>query len=130
MAYSLQVYCDFSGYTDIAIGNRLPFTLTRNFNSPYKAQDVQDFWRRWGYFAFNLALRLFIHSPGGNKKASAGTFLWLAIIGLLTSALTKTYFTKDFSAGGDLKAGDIIIFGCMAILAFLHPWPFCYIQWV
>lgn len=123
MAYSLQVYCDFSGYTDIAIGVSLlmGFTLTRNFNSPYKAQDVQDFWRRW-HISLSTWLRDYLYIPlGGNKKASAGTFLWLVIIGLLIFLLTKTYFTKDFSAGGDLKAGDIIIFGCMAILALFAP---------
>ena len=45
----MQVYADFSGYTDVAIGIAmlLGFTLPKNFNSPYKASSVADFWRRW-----------------------------------------------------------------------------------
>ena len=48
-AYSVQIYCDFSGYTDIAIGlgMLLGFRFPQNFNSPYAAVSVQDFWRRW-----------------------------------------------------------------------------------
>lgn len=47
--YALQIYCDFSGYTDIAIGSAilLGFKLPENFNSPYRAVDLRDFWRRW-----------------------------------------------------------------------------------
>jgi alginate O-acetyltransferase complex protein AlgI len=47
--YALQIYCDFSGYTDIAIGSALllGFKLPENFNSPYRAIDLRDFWRRW-----------------------------------------------------------------------------------
>ena len=47
--YSLQIYCDFSGYTDIAIGLAMwmGFRLPLNFHSPYKAPNITDFWRRW-----------------------------------------------------------------------------------
>ena len=49
LSYTLQLYFDFSGYTDMAIGISLMFNirLPINFNSPYKAKDIQDFWRRW-----------------------------------------------------------------------------------
>jgi alginate O-acetyltransferase complex protein AlgI len=49
VAYAIQIYCDFSGYTDIAIGSAqlLGIRFPKNFDAPYKAIDVQDFWRRW-----------------------------------------------------------------------------------
>ena len=68
--YSLQIYCDFSGYTDIAIGVAflLGFRLPVNFNSPYKALHVTDFWRRW-HISLSSWLRDYLYIPlGGNKK--------------------------------------------------------------
>ena len=68
--YSLQIYCDFSGYTDIAIGVALlmGFRLPVNFNSPYKAVNVTDFWRRW-HISLSSWLRDYLYIPlGGNKK--------------------------------------------------------------
>ncbi len=68
--YSLQIYCDFSGYTDIAIGVALllGFRLPLNFNSPYKAMNVTDFWRRW-HISLSSWLRDYLYiSLGGNRK--------------------------------------------------------------
>jgi alginate O-acetyltransferase complex protein AlgI len=68
--YSVQIYCDFSGYTDIAIGVALllGFRLPVNFNSPYKAMNVTDFWRRW-HISLSSWLRDYLYIPlGGNKK--------------------------------------------------------------
>ncbi len=68
--YSLQIYCDFSGYTDIAIGVALllGFRLPVNFNSPYKAINVTDFWRRW-HISLSSWLRDYLYiSLGGNRK--------------------------------------------------------------
>ena len=68
--YSLQIYCDFSGYTDIAIGVALllGFRLPINFNSPYKAVNVTDFWHRW-HISLSSWLRDYLYIPlGGNKK--------------------------------------------------------------
>jgi D-alanyl-lipoteichoic acid acyltransferase DltB (MBOAT superfamily) len=68
--YSLQIYCDFSGYTDIAIGVAflLGFRLPVNFNSPYKASNVTDFWRRW-HISLSSWLRDYLYIPlGGNRK--------------------------------------------------------------
>ena len=68
--YSLQIYCDFSGYTDIAIGVALllGFRLPLNFNSPYKAVNVTEFWRRW-HISLSSWLRDYLYiSLGGNKK--------------------------------------------------------------
>lgn len=68
--YALQIYCDFSGYTDIAIGVALllGFRIPINFNSPYKAISLTDFWRRW-HISLSLWLRDYLYIPlGGNRK--------------------------------------------------------------
>lgn len=70
--YGLQIYCDFSGYTDIAIGIALlfGFRLPVNFNSPYKANGLQDFWRRW-HISLSRWLRDYLYIPlGGNRKGA------------------------------------------------------------
>lgn len=70
IGYSLQIYGDFSGYTDIAIGLALlmGFKLPKNFNSPYKALNVADFWRRW-HMTLSSFLRDYLYIPlGGNRK--------------------------------------------------------------
>ena len=69
LAYSLQLYFDFSGYTDMATGTALMFNirLPANFNSPYKAASIQDFWRRW-HMTLGRFLRDYLYIPlGGNR---------------------------------------------------------------
>jgi D-alanyl-lipoteichoic acid acyltransferase DltB (MBOAT superfamily) len=78
--YSLQVYADFSGYTDIAIGIALlmGFTLPKNFDSPYKAKNVGEFWKRW-HISLSGWLKDYLYIPlGGNRGGSVGT--WIALI--------------------------------------------------
>jgi alginate O-acetyltransferase complex protein AlgI len=80
--YSLQVYCDFSGYTDIAIGVALlmGFYLPKNFNSPYKAKNTGDFWKRW-HISLSSWLKDYLYIPmGGNRGGSVFTYTSLAII--------------------------------------------------
>ena len=80
--YSLQVYCDFSGYTDIAIGVALlmGFRLPTNFNSPYKAKNVGEFWKRW-HISLSSWLRDYLYIPmGGNRHGSVFTWISLAVI--------------------------------------------------
>lgn len=70
LGYTLQIYFDFSGYSDMAIGLGLLFGLhiPINFNSPYKAQGFQDFWRRW-HISLSSWLRDYLYIPlGGNRK--------------------------------------------------------------
>lgn len=81
-AYSIQVYCDFSGYTDIAIGvaKLMGFQLPKNFNSPYKATNVGDFWKRW-HMSLSSWLRDYLYIPmGGNRRASLFTYISLTVI--------------------------------------------------
>jgi len=82
VGYSLQVYCDFSGYTDIATGVALfmGFHLPKNFNSPYKAKNVGDFWKRW-HMSLSSWLKDYLYIPmGGNRNSSAFTFISLAVL--------------------------------------------------
>ena len=93
LLYSLQVYADFSGYTDIAIGVSLllGFRLPMNFNSPYKSKNVAEFWRRW-HMSLSTWLRDYLYIPlGGNKKASFGSFFWLILIGALVLVMPGTW---------------------------------------
>jgi alginate O-acetyltransferase complex protein AlgI len=69
-AYAAQIYCDFSGYTDMAIGLALlmGYVFPQNFRSPYQATGFQDFWRRW-HMTLSRFLRDFLYIPlGGNRK--------------------------------------------------------------
>jgi D-alanyl-lipoteichoic acid acyltransferase DltB (MBOAT superfamily) len=75
-AYAVQIYADFSGYTDMAIGIALllGFTFPRNFDSPYAAVSVQDFWRRW-HMTLSRWLRDYVYIPlGGNRKGELNTY--------------------------------------------------------
>jgi D-alanyl-lipoteichoic acid acyltransferase DltB (MBOAT superfamily) len=77
LSYTFQLYFDFSGYIDMAIGTALLFNikLPINFNSPYKALNIQDFWRRW-HITLSIFLRDYIYIPlGGNKKGNFRTYL-------------------------------------------------------
>ena len=76
-AYSVQIYCDFSGYTDIAIGLALilGFKIPVNFNAPYQATSLTDFWHRW-HISLSLWLRDYLYIPlGGNRKGQGRMYL-------------------------------------------------------
>ena len=76
LSYTFQLYFDFSGYTDMAIGTALLFNikLPINFNSPYKALTIQDFWRRW-HITLGRFLKDYIYIPlGGNRKGELRTY--------------------------------------------------------
>jgi D-alanyl-lipoteichoic acid acyltransferase DltB (MBOAT superfamily) len=75
-AYAIQIYCDFSAYTDIAIGiaNLLGYQFPQNFNQPYRALSVQDFWRRW-HMTLSSWLRDYLYIPlGGNRGGRWPTY--------------------------------------------------------
>jgi alginate O-acetyltransferase complex protein AlgI len=84
-AYSIQIYCDFSGYTDVAIGSALLFgyKLPENFNAPYLARSLQDFWHRW-HISLSTWLRDYLYVPlGGSRKGLVRTYVNLMITMLL-----------------------------------------------
>ena len=114
MLYSMQVYADFSGYTDIAIGvaMMMGFYLPMNFNSPYKATNPTDFWRRW-HMSLSRWLRDYLYIPlGGNRSAGfLSYFILAAILAIASFRLHSTAFT--------VVAAAVIV--TVALLYFLRP---------
>lgn len=86
LCYTLQIYYDFSGYSDMAIGlaRVMGFEFLENFNFPYSATSIKDFWRRW-HISLSTFFRDYVYIPlGGNKKGLGRTYLHLLIIFFLT----------------------------------------------
>lgn len=84
-AFAIQIYCDFSAYSDIARGaaRMMGFDLMRNFNLPYFAVNPSDFWRRW-HISLSTWLRDYLYIPlGGNRTSAAGVYRNLALTMLL-----------------------------------------------
>lgn len=85
LGYSIQIYCDFSGYSDMAIGlgKIMGFDLGINFNFPYKSLNITDFWRRW-HISLSSWLRDYLYIPlGGNRKGKTRMYINLFITMLL-----------------------------------------------
>lgn len=98
LGYTMQIYCDFSGYSDMAIGLALimGFRLGMNFNSPYQSRNLTEFWRRW-HISLSSWLRDYVYIPlGGNRKGTVRTyvnnFLTMLIGGLWHGAAWKFVF--------------------------------------
>jgi alginate O-acetyltransferase complex protein AlgI len=118
-AYAAQIYCDFSGYTDIAIGLALlmGFVFPQNFNSPYRATGFRDFWRRW-HMTLSRFLRDFLYIPlGGNRGSRLFTYrnlmitmvlggLWhgAAWTFVIWGAFHGTALVAEHAFGGKVKA--------------------------
>ncbi len=86
ISYTFQIYFDFSGYSDMAIGlgKMLGFNFPENFNRPYRAVSITDFWRRW-HMTLSLWFRDFLYIPlGGNRKRRRRTFVNLILVFLVT----------------------------------------------
>ena len=85
LAYAMQIYFDFSGYSDMAIGFglMLGFAFPKNFDSPYRADSITDFWRRW-HISLSSWLRDYLYKPlGGNRRGRGRTYVNLAVVMLL-----------------------------------------------
>jgi len=83
--YAMQIYCDFSGYSDIAIGSAriLGFYIPENFKVPYTAHSIQDFWHRW-HISLSSWLRDYLYIPlGGNRRGPVRTYINLGLTMLL-----------------------------------------------
>ena len=98
IGYTMQIYCDFSGYSDMAIGLAMimGFRLSRNFDFPYKSKNLTEFWRRW-HISLSSWLRDYVYIPlGGNRKGTLRTylnnFLTMLIGGLWHGAAWKFVF--------------------------------------
>jgi len=85
IAYAFQIYFDFSGYSDMAIGMglMLGFVFSKNFDSPYQSKSITEFWRRW-HLSLSTWLRDYLYVPlGGNRCGTLRTYLNLALVMLL-----------------------------------------------
>ena len=112
--YSLQVYADFSGYTDIAIGVAMVmgFHLPRNFNSPYKATNCGGFWKRW-HISLSKWLQDYLYiSMGGNRKATAGTYAVIASVAVIGTILSGSVW---------VAVAVVAVAGWCVIEAILRP---------
>ena len=144
LAYTLQLYFDFSGYTDMALGIALLFNirLPANFDSPYKATNIIDFWRRW-HMTLSRFLRDYLYIPlGGNRKGRMRRYANLMITMLLGGlwhgagwtfvawgALHGIYLTinnlwRDATAGKVLLPGRIgsLAGGALTFIAVVAAW--------
>lgn len=106
VGYTMQIYCDFSGYSDMAIGLALimGFKLSRNFDFPYKSKNLTEFWRRW-HISLSSWLRDYVYIPlGGNRRGTARTylnnFLTMLIGGLWHGAAWKFVFWGAMHGAG------------------------------
>lgn len=95
ISYTLQIYFDFSGYSDMAIGigNMLGFTFKENFNYPYMSSSIKEFWQRW-HISLSSWFRDYIYIPlGGNRHGTSRTYLHIFITFLLTGFWHGANFT-------------------------------------
>ena len=138
LSYTFQLYFDFSGYTDMAIGIALLFNikLPINFNSPYKALNIQDFWRRW-HITLSRFLRDYVYIPlGGNKKGSFRTYnnlMTTFIIGGFWHGAGWTFIFWGFLHGLALSIHRLwqnLGFKMWTWLAWLITFNFVNIAWV
>lgn len=134
LSYTFQIYFDFSGYTDMALGlsQMLNIKLPQNFNSPYQANSIIDFWRRW-HITLSEFLRDYLYIPlGGSRKGKVRRYLNLIITMLLGGlwhgaswtfvfwgalhglALTINHLWRDFGFKTHWLAGRIFTMGVVA----------------
>jgi len=138
LAYTIQLYFDFSGYTDMAIGAGLLFNikLPINFDSPYKAMSIQDFWRRW-HITLSRFLRDYIYIPlGGNRVVEFRVYSNLMItfiIGGLWHGAGWTFVLWGFLHGFALvihRVWQRVGFGLYSIVAWFITFNFINITWI
>ena len=114
--YAVQIYCDFSAYSDIAIGLAalLGFRFPANFNQPYRAERLREFWQRW-HISLSTWLRDYLYKPlGGNRSGRLATYCNL-LITMLLGGLWHGAAWK-FVAWGALQGGGL------AVERMLQPW--------
>jgi D-alanyl-lipoteichoic acid acyltransferase DltB (MBOAT superfamily) len=138
LSYTFQLYFDFSGYTDMAIGSALLFNikLPINFDSPYKATNIQDFWRRW-HITLSRFLRDYIYIPlGGNRKGrlrTYGNLMITFIIGGIWHGAGWTFIFWGFLHGLALVIQRVWIklgYTMNKVLAWFITFNFLNVAWV
>jgi D-alanyl-lipoteichoic acid acyltransferase DltB (MBOAT superfamily) len=137
LSYTFQLYFDFSGYADMAIGIALLFNikLPTNFNSPYKARSIQDFWRRW-HMTLSRFLRDYIYIPLGGKSSTLKTarnVMITFILGGIWHGAGWTFIFWGFLHGIALVTENIwkkIPLRLPSALSWLLTFNFVNIAWV
>lgn len=117
-AYAVVIYCDFSGYSDVAIGiaRWLGFSIPTNFLSPYQSKNITEFWRRW-HISLSSWLRDYLYIPlGGNRKGSFAT--WLFALIFFAAIFFSSYQLFHFSLALSIciTVGILLIFLLPAII--------------
>ena len=116
--YAAVIYCDFSGYSDVAIGiaRWLGFTIPANFKSPYQSKHITEFWRRW-HISLSSWLRDYLYIPlGGNKKGSFATWLFSGIFFLTIFITGFRVFHLHWLVSLAITAGILMIFILPALI--------------
>lgn len=116
--YAIQIYCDFSGYSDMAIGIALlmGYRLPVNFDVPYQSMSITEFWRRW-HISLSTWLKDFLYiSVGGNRKGSFGGYFFpgLFFAGILGWGI---YYMNESIIPLILAVASIVVFGLTFLLA-------------
>jgi len=116
--YTIQIYCDFSGYSDMAIGIALllGFKLPTNFRTPYKSSSITEFWRRW-HISLSTWLKDFLYiSVGGNRHGSFAGFFFPAVFFLALIVWGATYGPSS-NIPLILGVGSLLIFTLTFVLS-------------
>lgn len=122
LAYTLQIYFDFSGYSDMAIGlgKMLGFEFRPNFNYPYCAKSITDFWRRW-HMSLSSWFREYVYIPLGGNRVKAGRHMFnLLVVWMLTGLWHGASW--NFVVWG-LYYGILLIFEKYVLKGKIEQWP-------
>ncbi|MCG2613083.1 MBOAT family protein [Terrimonas sp. NA20] len=116
--YAVVIYCDFSGYSDVAIGiaRWLGFHIPTNFLSPYQSKNITEFWRRW-HISLSSWLRDYLYIPlGGNRKGSAGTWIFSLLFFAGVFLAGEHLLKMNWWQASILSAGILLLFLLPAII--------------
>jgi D-alanyl-lipoteichoic acid acyltransferase DltB (MBOAT superfamily) len=116
--YAIVIYCDFSGYSDVALGiaRWMGFSIPTNFLSPYQSKSITEFWRRW-HISLSSWLRDYLYIPlGGNRKASFGTFLFAALFVFGVIMAGVHLMGLSYIGAGLISVGIIFLFILPSVL--------------
>ncbi|MBO4233372.1 MBOAT family protein [Riemerella anatipestifer] len=116
--YAMVIYCDFSGYSDIAIGIALwlGFKIPPNFLSPYQSKNITEFWRRW-HISLSSWLKDYLYIPlGGNRKFSVASFLFVSLFLVGVFLMGVNLFHLSYAYSGGLSAAMLLIFLLPALI--------------
>jgi len=123
LAYAFQIYFDFSGYSDMAIGlgRMFGFRFPENFNSPYRSKSITEFWRRW-HISLSSFLRDYLYIPlGGNRGSSGRTYVNLMMVMLIGGLWHGAQWT--FVAWGAIHGGMLMLERLMGKESFYGRLP-------